>query len=84
VKPGNLFLQEWASGFEFLRAFFRMFRKEIYYSIIIPDAGFKVINTMQISELLIPFIVFRIRKDTESEKIQNLESIMKMKLFYPE
>jgi hypothetical protein len=48
-----------------------MFRKEIYYSIIIPDAGFKVINTMQISELLIPFIVFRIRKDTESEKIQN-------------
>jgi len=42
ANPGDLFLPDCVLRFEFLRTFFKVFRKEIYYSIIIPDAGSEV------------------------------------------
>ncbi len=47
VRRGNSFLRMLFSSFEVLRPFFKMLRKEIYYSIIIPDANFKVVISLR-------------------------------------
>ena len=78
VRRGNSFLRMLFSSFEVLRPFFKMLRKEIYYSIIIPDANFKVVISLQscnitkVSELhktILTYKTIRTYKITHNNKI---------------